>query len=141
MLKLAEIKQGELVYDLGCGDGRILIAAAQQYGARAIGFELDREVVQQARANVCEAGLQGQVAIQHADMFTLDLRPADVIFLYLLTGMNQRLLPQLKHLRPGARIISHDFELKGHKPNRSLSVPCADGQRKDLYLWVAPLVK
>jgi SAM-dependent methyltransferase len=138
MLQLAQVGPGDLVYDLGCGDGRIVIAAAQKYGASGIGFDLDAELVKQARANVAKAGVQGRVAIQHANIFALDLSPASVVTLYLLTALNQRLIPQLKKLRPGARIVSHQFELKRCKPRQVVHLRECEGHR-DLYLWVAPL--
>jgi len=138
MLQLAQVKPGDLLYDLGCGDGRIVIAAAQKYGAQAIGFEIDTALVKEARAKARQAGLTGRVAIQQADIFSVDLSPATVVTLYLLSILNQRLLPRLRQLKPGARVVSHEFEMEGYPPQQTVSVKTADGRKRELYLWVAP---
>jgi SAM-dependent methyltransferase len=116
MLELADIKQGDVVYDLGCGDGRIVVMAAVKYGVKAVGFDIDPAQVREARANVQRNGVEHLVTIQKADIFTLDLREASVVTLYLLPELNQRLRPQLRQLKPGSRIVSHDFDLRGAKP-------------------------
>ncbi|HJT34663.1 MAG TPA: methyltransferase domain-containing protein [Pirellulales bacterium] len=140
MLALADPKPDELLYDLGCGDGRIVIAAARRYGCRAVGFDIDPQRVEEARANVRRSGLEKQVTIVEQDIFTLDLRPADVVTLYLLPRLNARLLPQLKGLRPGARIVSHDFDLPKIKPDRELIViEKPRDVEHTIYLWMAPL--
>lgn len=140
MLALADPKPGELLYDLGCGDGRIVIAAAKRYGCRAVGFDIDPQRVEEARANVRRSGLEEQVTIIEQDVFTLDLRPADVVTLYLLPRLNARLLPQLRQLRPGARIVSHDFDLPKITPDRSLVVIEKPREvEHTIYLWMAPL--
>lgn len=138
-LKLAEIRKGELVYDLGCGDGRILIEAARQFGARGIGIEIDTALVKKARGNVAQAGLHGQVVIQHGDIFTEDLSRADVVMLYLLSLVNQRLLPQLRRLRPGARIISIEFALPGYQPHQVVKFRGPDGHAWEINRWTAPI--
>ena len=101
MLRLADVKRGDVVYDLGCGDGRIVIAAAKKAGARAIGFDIDPEMVQRSRENVKTAGVGHLVTIQERDIFELDLREASVITLYLLPELNVRLIPQLDKLKMG----------------------------------------
>ncbi len=106
MLAAAQVRPGEMVYDLGCGDGRIVIAAARKFGARGVGFDLDVELIQAARAGAAAAGVRHSVAFRRADLFTVDLSPADVVTLYLLREVNAQLLPQLKQLRPGARVVS-----------------------------------
>ena len=140
MLTLAEPKPDELLYDLGCGDGRIVIAAAERYGCRAVGYDIDPERVAEARENVRDAGLEDRVTIVEQDVFTLDLRPADVVAVYLLPRLNARLVPQLRQLRPGARIVSHDFDLPNVKPDRAVDViEQPRGVEHTVYLWTAPL--
>ncbi|HEX5442844.1 MAG TPA: methyltransferase domain-containing protein [Pirellulales bacterium] len=140
MLELAEPEPDEVLYDLGCGDGRIVIAAARDYGCRAVGYDIDPQRVIEARENVRQAGLEDRVAIVEQDIFTLDLRPADVVTIYLLPRLNAKLLPQLRQLRPGARIVSHDFDLPGVMPDRGIEInePPRDVEHS-LYLWTAPL--
>lgn len=140
MLALANPKPDELLYDLGCGDGRIVIAAAKRYGCRAVGFDIDPQRVEEARENVRRSGLEKQVTVVEQDIFALDLRPADVVTLYLLPRLNARLVPQLRELHPGARIVSHDFDLPKIKPDRSLVViEKPRDVEHTLYLWTAPL--
>jgi SAM-dependent methyltransferase len=141
MLDLAEVRAGEMVYDLGCGDGRIVIAAARR-GARGVGFEIDPQLVEKARAAVDQAGVRDRVAIRRADIFTLDLRDADVVTLFLLPTINVRLIPQLERLKPGSRIVSHEFSMRGVKPAKVIDIPSKeDGREHRVYLWVVPLQK
>jgi precorrin-6B methylase 2 len=117
MLTMAQVKPGEMVYDLGCGDGRIVIAAAQKYKARAVGIEIRRDVFERTAARVASLGLGDQVKIVRGNALQYDLSPADVVTLYLMTNGNERLKPiLLKDLRPTARVVSHDFEIRGWKP-------------------------
>ena len=119
MLTLAELKPGEVVYDLGSGDGRVVIMAAQEFGARAVGIELRGDLVKQALNKVFELGLEGRVKILQSDLFNVDVSPADVVFLYLTTSANQKVKPKLEsELRRGARVVSHDYEVLGWKPFR-----------------------
>jgi SAM-dependent methyltransferase len=148
MLRMAELKPEDVVYDLGCGDGRIVIAAAKLRGVRAIGYDIDPERVKEARANVRAAGVEHLVRIEQADVFTLDLTGATVITLYLLPQLNVRLMPQLARLRPGSRILSHNFDMRGAQPVevRHVTVePGADGDffvdedgNHTVYKWVVP---
>ncbi len=116
MLALAQVKPGEVVYDLGCGDGRIVIAAARQFKAKAVGIEIRPEIYQMTMAHVAALGLADQVKIVQGDALNYDLSPADVVTLYLLTSSNERLKPiLLKYLKPSARVVSHDFEIRGWK--------------------------
>ncbi len=117
MLTLAEIKPGEIVYDLGCGDGRVVIMAAQKFEARAVGVEMREDLVKQALGKISELGLDGKAKIVHSDMFKVDLTQADVVTLYLTTSANDKVKPKLEsELRLGARIISHDYEILNWRP-------------------------
>ncbi len=117
MLTLAEVKPGETLYDLGSGDGRVVIMAAQEFGANAIGVEMREDLAKQATGRVSELGLDGQVKIVNGDMFKLDLSQANVVTLYLTTSANDKVKPKLEaELRPGTRVVSHDYEILGWKP-------------------------
>jgi len=116
MLALADVKPGEVVYDLGCGDGRIVITAATKFSARAVGVEIRRDIYETTLARVASLGLSDRVRIVHGDALKTDLTGADVVTLYLLTSSNERLRPVLEaQLKPGARVVSHDFEIRGWK--------------------------
>jgi len=136
MLKLANLKPNELLLDLGCGDGRVLIVAAKEFGARAIGIEIRNDLASRAAYNVMKEGVSDKVVIINGNFFEIKLPPADVIFMYLLTSVNERLRPKLeKEAKPGARIVSHDFEISGWKPK--LVEDFRDGGRSHrLYLYV-----
>ena len=142
MLEMAEVKSGDIVYDLGCGDGRIVVTAAKKYGVKAVGFDIDPERVAEARENVRHAGVEHLVTIKQEDIFTLDLRAASVVTLYLLPELNVRLMPQLELLPPGSRIVSHDFDMSGAKPVEvvKMSENKADlgGTNHTIYKWVVP---
>ncbi|MEM2111885.1 MAG: class I SAM-dependent methyltransferase [Candidatus Bathyarchaeia archaeon] len=116
LLTLAELKTGEIFYDLGAGDGRTIIMAAQEFGANAVGIELRDDLVKQAMKRISELGLQNKVKIIHDDLFKADLRLADVIYLYLTTSANEKVRPKLENeLKKGARVVSHDYEIIGWK--------------------------
>jgi len=120
MLELAELKTGEVLYDLGCGDARIVITAAQKYGARAVGVELDDGRYQDCVKRVKEARLENRIEIVHGNIVDISVKDADVVTLYLLTSANERLRPNLERdLKPGARVVSHDFSMPGWKPYRT----------------------
>jgi len=116
MLEMAEIKTGDVLYDLGCGDGRIVVTAAKRYGIKAVGFDIDPARIRESLANVKSNKVEHFVTIKQADIFTLDLREANVVTLYLLPELNVKLMPQLAQLKPGSRIVSHDFSMRGAKP-------------------------
>ena len=117
MLVLAELKPGEIFYDLGAGDGRTVIMAAQEFGARAVGIELREDLAKKALQTVYQLGLQDKVTILHSNLFDVDISPADVVFLYLTTSANEKVKPKLEaELKPGARVVSHDYEIVGWKP-------------------------
>ena len=126
MLMLARVTSADVLYDLGCGDGRIVIAAAQRHGARCVGIDIDPVRITQARAAVTKAGLDHLVTIVHADLFadTTDIRDATVVTLYLLPSLNVKLLPKLhRDLRPGTRVVSHDFDMgEAWRPLSTLTV-------------------
>jgi SAM-dependent methyltransferase len=142
MLELAEVTKDDVVYDLGCGDGRILVTAAQKYGCRAVGYDIDPELVRAARENAAHHGVQDLVTVRRGDIFNLDLSGASVVTLYLTPALNEKLIPQLEKLRPGSRVVSHQFSMKGVKPRKVLQVHSADDNLDHpVYLWVAPLEK
>ncbi len=135
MLTVAGVRPGEMVYDLGCGDGRIVIAAAQKFRARAVGIEIRREIYEGTLARVASLGLSDQVRIVHGNALRYDLSPADVVTLYLLTSSNERLKPILeKDLKPSARVVSHDFEIRGWKPV-TVSKMVVEGHAHMIYLY------
>jgi SAM-dependent methyltransferase len=133
MLRLAGVGPGDVVYDLGCGDGRIVIAAAK-LGARAVGVDLDPERVREARANARAAGVEGRVEFREGDLFEADLRPATVVMLYLWPEVNLRLRPKLlAELRPGTRVVSHAHAMGDWEPRQTAVV---GGAR--ILLWTIP---
>jgi SAM-dependent methyltransferase len=141
MLEAAEVKPGETVYDLGCGDGRIVIAAAREFRAKGVGVELSNDLVRQARDQVNRLGLGNRVTILQGDLLEVDLKPADVVTLYLLTESNDRLKPIFeKSLRPGARVVSHDFRIRGWKPLEVETV-AVSGRAHTIYVYRMPPTK
>lgn len=119
MLSLTQLKPGEVFFDLGAGDGRSVIMAAKEFGARAVGVELREDLVKKALATVYEQNLQNRVTMVNGDMFNVDLTSADVVFLYLTTSANEKVKPKLEaQLKQGARIVSHDYEIVGWKPEK-----------------------
>jgi outer membrane protein assembly factor BamB len=142
MLELAAVKKKDLVYDLGCGDGRIVVTAAKKYGCKAVGYDIDPDCVELSRDNVKKQSVGDLVQIEKADIFTLDLNAADVIALYLLPKLNVKLLPQLEKLKPGSRIVSHQWDIAGVQPDRVVTVESEeDGLKHTLYLWTVPFKK
>jgi len=123
MLEAAHVKAGETVYDLGSGDGRILITAVQKYGARAVGIEIDPDMVERARRRVHSLGLDDRITVEHASALRADLSPADVVTMYFLTSTNEKLKPNLeKCLKPGTRVVSNQFPIRGWKPAEAVIV-------------------
>ena len=117
MLKLADLKPGEVLFDLGAGDGRTVTMAAKSFTARAVGVELREDLAKKALSTIHENGLGDRVTIVNGDMFDLDLSSADVVFLYLTTSANEKVKPKLEtELKKGARVVSHDYEIVGWKP-------------------------
>jgi SAM-dependent methyltransferase len=133
MLQLAEVRAGDTVYDLGCGDGRIVVEAAR-LGARGVGVDIDPERIREARANARAAGVEHAVELRVGDLFAEDVRPATVVMLFLWPEVNVRLRPKLlAELRPGARIVSHWHDMGDWKPDRTLEV-----SGRNVYLWIVP---
>jgi predicted RNA methylase len=117
MLILAQLKPREVFFDLGAGDGRTVIMAAKDFGARAVGVELREDLIKKALSTIYESGLQDRVTIVNGDMFNVDLTSADVVFLYLTTSANEKVKPKLEaELKQGVRVVSHDYEIVGWKP-------------------------
>ncbi|WP_312516399.1 class I SAM-dependent methyltransferase [Massilia sp.] len=139
MLAMAKVGAGDMVYDLGCGDGRIVIDAARRHGARGVGIDLDPERIREARANARRAGVQDRVRFRQADLFATDFSPASVVVLYLLFEVNLKLMPRLwQQLRVGSRVVSHDFHMGAQWPPEQI-VRVRD---KTLYAWtITPELK
>jgi uncharacterized protein (TIGR03000 family) len=145
MLELANVKKDDVIYDLGCGDARILVLAAKKYGARGFGFDIDPKRVKESLENVRKNNVEHLVTIKKADIFTLDLSEASVVTLYLLPDLNVKLMPQLEKLKPGSRIVSHDFDMKGAKPNKEVTIKATNHMgvqgTHQIYLWIVPWAK
>jgi SAM-dependent methyltransferase len=136
MLKLAKVTADDVVYDLGSGDGRILILAAQKYGARGVGIELDPRLVEISRQVARDGEVVDRVTFIEGDLFTADISEATVVTLYLSPGVNRRLEPKLRQqLRPGTRIVSHQFPIGSWQPDK---VVRSEDDGTDLYLWTIP---
>lgn len=142
MLELAEVKKGDVVYDLGSGDGRIVIRAAKKYGVRAVGIEMDRLLLDKARKDAKAAGVSHLVEFRAEDAMKVDLSKATVVTLYMLPWFNEAMKPSFKkYLKPGARIVAHDFGIEGWPPDKTVKLP--DPEKKvgglihyhTLYLW------
>ena len=137
--------KGDVVYDLGCGDARIPVTAAKKYKVKAYGYDIDPERIKDSLENVKKNKVEDLVTIQKKDIFTLDLKDANVVTLYLLPSLNVKLMPQLAKLKPGSRIVSHDFDMQGAKPKKIERVKAADhnGQVREhsIYLWIVPWEK
>ncbi len=143
MLEMAEIKTNDILYDLGCGDGRIVVTAAKRYGIKAVGVDIDPQRVKESLENVRTNNVAHLVSIKQADIFELDFHEATVVTLYLLPSLNVRLMPKLAKLKPGTRIISDDFDMRGAKPKEVVHVERnadqEDGEMQTtVYKWVVP---
>ena len=137
MLKMADVKKGDVVYDLGSGDGRIPIMAAEKFGAaKAIGIDIDPQRIKEANENLAKSKVAGQVRFLNQDLFTTDFSEATVITLYLLPSLNEKLMPKLLALKPGTRIVSHAFLMGDWKPERTETV-----EGKNIYFWTVPAKK
>ena len=132
MLRVAEVGPQDVVYDLGSGDGRIVITAARKFGARGVGVELNADLVAQSEEAARHAGVESRVKFLRQDLFKTDFTEASVITMYLLPNVNRRLRPQLLSLKPGTRIVAHDFDLGEWKPDQMTTI------RKNVFLWIVP---
>lgn len=136
MLELAQVKKGDVVYDLGSGDGRIVITAARKYGVKAVGFEIDPERIKESRENIRKEGVGNLVEIREQDIRTVDLSPASVLTMYLLPEVNLMLRPNIwKQMKPGSRVVSHDFDMGDWKPLKTESMKDRSGWDHTLYFW------
>lgn len=136
MLKLARVGPGDLVYDLGCGDGRFVITAAQAFGARGVGIDIDPARIAEANAAARSEGVSDRVRFLRQDLFTVDLSPATVVTLFLLPELNDRLASKLRReLRVGARIVSHRWTIRGWPPDDAIAVD-VDEVRHEAFLWI-----
>ena len=137
MLKLANVKRGDVVYDLGCGDGRVVIAAAQKYEARGVGIDIDPQRIKEAQENARKAGVTRRVKFLNQDLFEADIKDATVVMLYLLPWVNLRLRPKLwSDLKPGTRVVSHSHDMGDWKPEKEVQ---AGGDT--VYYWTIPATK
>jgi len=142
MLELAEVKKGDVIYDLGSGDGRIVIRAAKKYGARAVGIEMDSMLLEKARNDAEAAGVSHLVKFRSEDALNANISQATVVTLYMLPWFNEAMKPSFKkYLKPGARIVAHDFGIEGWKPDISVTLPEFElkpggyKHQHTLYLW------
>jgi ribosomal protein L11 methylase PrmA len=134
MLQVANVTKDDIVYDLGCGDGRIPVTAARKYGARGICIDIDPQRIKEANENVQKHGVGDKVTVMNADLFATDISEATVVTLYLLPSLNVKLMPKLmRELKPGTRIVSHAFDMGDWKPEKELDV---NGRK--VYFWTIP---
>jgi 2-polyprenyl-3-methyl-5-hydroxy-6-metoxy-1,4-benzoquinol methylase len=137
MLKLADVRKGDVLYDLGSGDGRIPVTAAKKYGIRAVGIDIDPERIHEANENARNAGVTHLVSFRREDLFTADFRDATVVTLYLLPDLNVKLRSRLwKELKPGTRVVSHQFDMDDWKPEKTVEL-----NGRTIYFWTIPARK
>lgn len=142
MLEAAQIKKGDVLYDLGCGDGRIVVTAAKKYGIKAVGIDIDPQRVKESLENVKTNGVEKLVTIKQGDIFEEDISEATVVTMYLLPDLNVKLMPKLAKLKPGTRIISYQFDMRGAKPAEVIQLKDKDnGWSRTIYKWVIPWEK
>jgi predicted RNA methylase len=136
------VGKNDLVYDLGCGDGRIVTEAARIYGCKARGYDIDPERIKESQETIKRSKVEHLVQVEKKDIFKLDLRPASVVTLYLLPELNVDLIPQLQKLRPGSRIVSHDFDMSSCRPEKVVRmVSEEDGMENDIFFWTIPFTR
>ena len=136
MLDLAQVKKGDVVYDLGSGDGRIVVTAAKKYGVKAIGFEIDPERIKESHENIKKAGVGHLVEIRQQDIRAVDLSQASVLTMYLLPEVNLMIRPNIwKQMKPGSRVVSHDFDMGDWKPLKTEHIKDSSSWDHTLYLW------
>src|SRR5512132_3651639 len=136
MLELAQVKKGDVVYDLGSGDGRMVVTAAKKYGVKAVGFEIEPERIKESKENIAKAGVGNLVEIRQQDIRTVDLSAASVLTMYLLPEVNLMIRPNIwKQMKPGSRVVSHDFDMGDWKPLKTESFKDGSSWDHTLYLW------
>ena len=136
MIELGGVKKGDTHYDLGSGDGRIVISAAKK-GAKGVGFEIDPDLVKESQENIKKAGVENLAEIRHQDILTVDLSPASVVTMYLLPDVNLKLRPNvLSQMKPGSRVVSHAFDMGDWKPDKTEKI-----NGRTVYLWIVPAKK
>jgi SAM-dependent methyltransferase len=133
MLQLANVKKGDVVYDLGCGDGRIVITAAKEYGATGVGVDLDPQRIREANENARAAGVTDKVRFIEGDLFKTDFSKATVLTLYLFPEVNLKLRPKILQMKPGTRIVSHAFDMGDWEPEQTIRVGAST-----IYMWTVP---
>ena len=134
MLRLANVHKGDVVFDLGCGDGRVVIAAAKRFGARGIGIDIDPQRIKESLENARKEGVSSRVSFRNEDLFEADIREATVVTLFLWPEVNLRLRPKLlRDLKPGTRVVSHHWDMGDWKPDRQIA-----GDGDYIYLWTIP---
>jgi precorrin-6B methylase 2 len=137
MLKLAKVSAGDVVYDLGSGDGRIPITAARTYGSRGVGIDIDPQRIREANENAKTAGVTDKVKFLNQDLFTTPIAEATVVTMYLLPTLNVKVLPKLNaELKPGTRVVSHAFDIEGYPPQQTINV-----NGRTVYMWTVPIRK
>jgi ribosomal protein L11 methylase PrmA len=138
MLKIANVGKNDVLYDLGCGDGRIPITAAKRFGTRGVGVDIDPERVTEARAGAVKEGVADRVKFFQQDLFETDIKDATVVTLYLLPDVNLKLRPKLlSDLKPGTRVVSHNYDMGDWQPEKTITVKLPDGEHT-VYFWVVP---
>jgi SAM-dependent methyltransferase len=138
MLKIANVGKNDVLYDLGCGDGRIPITAAKRFGTRGVGVDIDPQRVTEARENAVKEGVTDRVKFFQQDLFDTDIKDATVVTLYLLPDINLRLRPRLlSDLKPGTRVVSHNYDMGDWQPQRTITIKLPDGEHT-VYFWVVP---
>ncbi len=140
MLKVADVKKSDLLYDLGCGDGIIVVTAAKKIGCKTVGYDIDPKRVKEAKERAKEAKVEDLVTIEEKDIFTLDLTKATVIATYLLDDLNKKLVAQFKEMKDGTRIVCHDYDIPGYKPDKKTTVD-VNGRTHKVFLYTIPLKK
>jgi precorrin-6B methylase 2 len=140
MLEVAQVKKDDILYDPGCGDGRICVTAAKKYGCQAIGFDLNPVRIRESLENVKRNGVEKLVRIERKDIFTVDFSEATVVSIYLLPWMNKKLVPQLQKMKPGTRIVAHDYSIEGYPPDKTITMTSKqDAVEHYIYFWTLPL--
>jgi SAM-dependent methyltransferase len=139
MLRLADVKAGDILYDLGCGDGRIVIAAAKRFGIKAVGIDIDPVRITESNQNAETAGVTGKVKFIQQDLFEADFKDATVVTMYLLTSVNRRLRPKLlAELKPGTRLVSHSFDMGDWSPDQTSVVTTSFDDQRNVHFWIVP---